>query len=58
MAQITACLKCGGKDLDAVFSHKGAFMGTYQCRECGHIGPAVTFDDWASFEHFKESLNE
>lgn len=56
MVQIVACMKCGGTDLDAVHSAKGAFVGSYHCRECNVVGPAITFDDWESYERFKTSL--
>jgi hypothetical protein len=56
MERIMACMTCAGRDLDAVYSHKMAFLGTYHCRECDHIGPVVTFDDWESYEEFKKSL--
>ena len=58
MERITACIKCGGRDLDSVFSHRGAFTGSYHCRECDHIGPALIFDDWESYEEFRKSLKE
>jgi hypothetical protein len=58
MEQITACLECGGTDLDAVFSSRGAFTGSYHCRECDNIGPAITFEDWESYEAFKATLKK
>jgi hypothetical protein len=58
MEQISACLECGGTDLDAVFSTRGAFIGTYHCRECDNIGPAITFEDWESYEEFRSTLKK
>jgi hypothetical protein len=58
MEQITACMECGGRDLDAIFSARGAFVGSYHCRGCDRTGPAVTFEDWESYEKFKTSMNE
>jgi hypothetical protein len=58
MEEIVACMNCGGRDLKAIFSARGAFVGSYHCLECGNVGPAVMFDDWESYEGFKKSLKE
>jgi hypothetical protein len=49
-------MKCGGTDLDAVYSAKGAFVGSYHCKECDVVGPVITFDDLESYDKFKVSL--
>ncbi|MFQ6060107.1 MAG: hypothetical protein ACE5KV_02270 [Thermoplasmata archaeon] len=58
MKQIVACMNCGGTELNAIFSARGAFVGSYHCLDCDGTGPAIIFDDLESYEKFKRSLEE
>jgi len=56
--EIKACANCGGLDLTipnaSLFAPKGleSVMGGYLCRECGHEGTPIVFDDGRSYERF------
>ena len=60
--KITACPKCGSKDIEMGTMDTGVTFGVTSwksvCKECGYHGEPLVFDSEADYEHFLQGLSK